>query len=587
MEGYYRRMEHLHITVISGGSGDNSLIKGLKSLYPHSNVKCVINAYDSGKSTGICRKVTNTLGVSDIRKNHIRMYKAVHKNNINPHLLSFYEDRYDFTKGHELEEVEQKLDDWGLGFFKVYAKKFFLNPLAKKEEYLDFSVANIIYAAMYKEMGYEQTNKYFCDLLDIDDFVILNSFDNVYIHAHLKDGREVEDEGEIVVLDDPNNKIVKLSYHTNDDYGINPRAIEALNEADLIIISTGTFWSSIYPTLEYLDFYKYINEAKCKKIWVINSKEDHDAFGVSSNDFIDIVTKLGLRLDDFIILENLDASDILKLPNDKYRIIYKHLGNVDGKNDKLPLARAIFSIFYGLDFIDHLDKLIFDFDGTIWSRDYKVNTFDYLKSLDNIHLLNDHLSDMSIIFSGGNYSDIRKKLDIAFPHASDFKVDVWADATAKLYKEDKLCQTMQELCISPADYHYIDTYLREKYHLLALPNDKDERSITVLKIKPLRHDERISLVKDINNVARVKNLNIKAHITGRTTVDILHSSNNKTFVYNHLKLDGLKTLYIGDEIDDGNDKEVAKRCTYHFLARDVEEANIILKILIEKFEGNI
>ena len=146
---------------------------------------------------------------------------------------------------------------------------------------------------------------------------------------------------------------------------------------------------------------------------------------------------------------------------------------------------------------------------------------------------------------------------------------------------------MQELCISPADYHYIDTYLREKYHLLALPNDKDARSITVLKIKPLRHDERISLVKDINNVARLKNLNIKAHVTGRTTVDILHSSNNKTLVYDHLKLDGLKTLYIGDEIDDGNDKEVAKRCTYHFLARDVEEANIILKILIEKFEGNI
>ena len=66
-------MKHLSITVISGGSDDNSLIKGLKSLYPHSNVKVVINAYDSGKSTGVCRRLTNTLGVSDIRKNPYRL----------------------------------------------------------------------------------------------------------------------------------------------------------------------------------------------------------------------------------------------------------------------------------------------------------------------------------------------------------------------------------------------------------------------------------------------------------------------------------------------------------------------------------
>lgn len=580
-------MKHLSITVISGGSGDNSLIKGLKSLYPHSNVKVVINAYDSGKSTGVCRRLTNTLGVSDIRKNHIRMYKAIHRSHLNPHIISFFEDRYDFTKGHELEEVLTKLHAWDLNIFDVYAKKFFANPETKNETFNDFSVANIIYAQMFKDLGYEQTNKYFCDMLDIDDFVILNSFDNVYIHAHLKDGRELSDEGDIVVLDDPNNKIDHLSYHTEDNYGVNPKAIEALNEADLIIISTGTFWSSIYPSLEYLDFYKYINEAKAKKIWVINSKEDHDAWGVSSNDFIDIVSKLGLNLNDFIILENLDASPILKLKNDKYHIVYKHLGNTDGKNEKLPLARAIFSIYYGLDFIDHLDKLIFDFDGTLWSRDYKVNTFDYLKSLENMHLLNDHLADKSIIFSGSNYEDILKKLNIAFIRPEDFKVDIWADATSKHYKENVLIEVKDDLLIDPKDYHYIDNYLKDKYNLMLRTNSKDEKQISVLKIKPLREEERIAISKDINNVAKAKRLNIKAHMTGRTSIDILNAKNNKAVIYDYLKLNGLDTLYIGDEVDDGNDKEVAARAKYHFLARDVEEANIILKILIEKFEGEL
>lgn len=580
-------MKHLSITVISGGSGDNSLIKGLKSLYPHANVKVVINAYDSGKSTGVCRRLTNTLGVSDIRKNHIRMYKAIHRSHLNPNIVAFYEDRYDFNKGHELEEILEKLNDWDLNIFDVYAKKFFANPETKNETFNDFSVANIIYAQMFKDLGYEQTNKYFCDMLDIDDFVILNSFDNVYIHAHLKDGRELSDEGDIVVLDDPNNKIDHLSYHTEDNYGVNPKAIEALNDADLIIISTGTFWSSIYPSLEYLDFYKYVNEAKAKKIWVINSKEDHDAWGVSSNDFIDIVSKLGLNLDDFIILENLDASPILKLKNDKYHIVYKHLGNTDGKNEKLPLARAIFSIYYGLDFIGRLDKLIFDFDGTLWSRDYKINTFDYLKSLENMHLLNNHLADKSVIFSGSNYEDILKKLNIAFIRPEDFKVDIWADATSKLYKENKLVEIKTDLLIDPKDYHYIDNYLKDKYNLMLRTNSKDEKQISVLKIKPLREEERIAISKDINNVARAKHLNIKAHMTGRTSIDILNAKNNKAVIYDYLKLNGLDTLYIGDEVDDGNDKEVAARAKYHFLARDVEEANIILKILIEKFEGEL
>ena len=76
-------------------------------------------------------------------------------------------------------------------------------------------------------------------------------------------------------------------------------------------------------------------------------------------------------------------------------------------------------------------------------------------------------------------------------------------------------------------------------------------------------------------------------MTGRTSIDILNAKNNKAVIYDYLKLNGLDTLYIGDEIDDGNDKEVAARAKYHFLARDVEEANIILKILIEKFEGEL
>ena len=151
----------MNILVISGGSGNDALIKGLKSFYPESNVNVLVNAYDAGKSTGVCREVTGTLGVSDIRKNHIRMYKAITEH-VNQCFVEFYDSRYDFTKGNESEEVVAKLRAWGLSSLEEFAVKFFKRPEAANYDYKDFCVSNIVYAEMYAESGYEATNKFFC-----------------------------------------------------------------------------------------------------------------------------------------------------------------------------------------------------------------------------------------------------------------------------------------------------------------------------------------------------------------------------------------------------------------------------------------
>ena len=150
----------MNILLISGGSGNDALVKGLKKIYPESNVRVLVNAYDAGKSTGVCRKVTNTLGVSDIRKNHSRMYKAMTAEP-NKCFLELYDSRYDFTKGHEAEEVIEKLKLWGLEDLTIFATRFFSRPESLRYDYKDFCVSNIIYSEMYAEIGYEKTNEYF------------------------------------------------------------------------------------------------------------------------------------------------------------------------------------------------------------------------------------------------------------------------------------------------------------------------------------------------------------------------------------------------------------------------------------------
>ena len=328
--------------ILSGGSGNTALVDSLISNFKDNELKIIVNAYDSGKSTGICRKVTNTLGVSDIRKNHFKLYKFIHKNNLDNNLIKFYESRIDLEKNNELEKTVEFLLDLNLKQLVPFAIRFFNREEAHNYEYLDFSIANIIYAEMYDEIGYESTNKYFSNLLNIPDCVILNSYDNTYIEAVTETSNIISDEGDIVEYKNSEDKIVDIKYNI-EHKTLNNKAISEILTADNLIISTGTFWSSIYPTLHYGDLYKYINESKANKIWFMNTEEDKDSYGVSSNMFINILNKLGLKTEEFKIVENLDAVDSLKEPNDS--VTYSHLGNINGKYDSKKLVKVLNDLF--------------------------------------------------------------------------------------------------------------------------------------------------------------------------------------------------------------------------------------------------
>ena len=89
----------------------------------------------------------------------------------------------------------------------------------------------------------------------------------------------------------------------------------------------------IYTTGEGLSEEVVRNISKAKKLWFMNTEEDKDAYGISSNMFIEYVENLGVDLSNFTIVENLDAIESLREESNKHSITYKHLGNINGKND--------------------------------------------------------------------------------------------------------------------------------------------------------------------------------------------------------------------------------------------------------------
>ena len=565
----------MKITILSGGSGNDSLIRGLKLLYKNIDVKVIVNAYDNGLSTGVCRSITNTLGVSDIRKNHIRMYKAMSPDEcLDTRLIEFYEGRYNLEPNREAMAISL-LDGWGLkDKFGEYVHNFFKKIEYAKENmynFDNFNVANIVFSEMYSELGYEKTNKISCDLLGIDDFVILNSFQNVYLNAITNDYSVMTDEGDIVKLCDYNRKIINTFYTPKMVPELNTKAVDAILNCDLLLISTGTFWSSIYPTLQYGDLYKYINESTAKKIWAMNNTEDKDAYGVSSNDFIDIVSNLGLDLSSFTILENKCAHDLLKQEYQGYNIVKKTLGNNIGKHDPRLFAQELLLIYYGLNV--EYDHILFDFDDTLYSRSDDKKVISY-NNLYDVKFLKDRV-DVKIV-SGNTYSSIENKLIAVYGTDTSTYPDIWADANSCLYVNGKIVNYIDTHRI--LDYQKVLDILKnyeelnDKIHEVA-GLDLNGYYLFNIKIKPLTDLER-KLLCDILNKSDLND--VVAIPTGKTTVDILSTNNSKA---NTLKgLDG-KVLYIGDEIDKGNDRSIALACDSYIKVTDVEETSVLLQLL--------
>ena len=563
--------------ILSGGSGNDSLIRGLKYYYPSMNCKVIVNAYDNGKSTGVCRAVTNTLGVSDIRKNHIRMYKAMH-GNCNKNIIEFYDNRYDFTPGNEVAEITEKLNTWGMTQFVPLVERFFATPEAKNYRYTDFNISNIVYAEMYAQSGYEYTNDYFCNkILDIDSFVLLNSFSNVYLKAITNSGYVIKDEGEIVEWCNRDDKIESCLYGTVMNTELNPRAVASIESADLIIISTGTFWSSIYPTLEFGDLYKLINKnTHAKKVWALNCEEDKDSYGVSADEFISHLRKLGLSLDDFTILVNSDACDILRTVNDKdVACHYSHMGNQNGKHDPNKYAKAVLECYYGFDKFTP-EQIVCDFDDTLWPRNTSLNNV----GIDNIKLLNK--TNMGVIISGNSFSSIKTKLaSIYGSDLSDFNIPVWADASSTEYIQGVKTHTIGDCFISKDTLEKVESHINKLFGMTAVSHP--DTDLPYIKYKPMGNLERMLFTYLFNNYIRY-NINtpeLLANITGKSTVDITTSGDNKVKVYKECEFEGMNILYIGDEVDKGNDCNVSKLATKSIHTSGVEETNCILKVLCQ------
>ena len=131
--------------------------------------------------------------------------------------------------------------------------------------------------------------------------------ESVVLHAKMTDGTIVSGESNIP----HKHKVIERIFLTPDYVEPNPGAVKAIKEADLIVISPGSLYTSILPNLILGGVVDALNESKAKVVYVCNiMTQSGETDGYTAKDHVEAIYRhIGKDTIDTVILHNKEIDD--------------------------------------------------------------------------------------------------------------------------------------------------------------------------------------------------------------------------------------------------------------------------------------
>ena len=211
------------VVVLGGGTGLSFLLRGLKQ-FP-VDITAIVSVCDDGRSTGRLRKQFNLPAMGDIRQVLISL--------------------------SETEPTVGKL----------------LNYRFKTTSDLNgHPVGNLLLTAAAEMTGSMNNGvRTLSKVLDLKGKVVPFSEDNLTLMGEMTDGSIVEGEHKIT---QSHKKIKRVFY--KDEPKVSKEAIKAIHNADLIVLSMGSVFTSVIPNLLGKELIEAIDEAKAPVMYCCN-----------------------------------------------------------------------------------------------------------------------------------------------------------------------------------------------------------------------------------------------------------------------------------------------------------------------------
>ena len=211
------------VVILGGGTGMSTLLKGLK--YFPVDITAIVSVCDDGKSTGRLRKEFDIVAVGDLRKVLV-----------------------------SLAETEPLVED-------------VLNYRFQTTSDLDgHTVGNLLLTAMSNITGNVSDGiEALAKLLNLKGRVLPLTEEKVTLVGHMKDGTTVYGEHFITEC---NKEIESVEYL--EEPIATKEVLESIQEADLVILSMGSLYTSIIPNLICKGIPEAIDQSKAKIMYICN-----------------------------------------------------------------------------------------------------------------------------------------------------------------------------------------------------------------------------------------------------------------------------------------------------------------------------
>jgi len=285
-----------NVVVIGGGTGLNTVLQGIKKYT--SNVTAIVTISDYGKTATNSRKELELLPLEDVKESMVSLAGA--------------EDEMDKVMNHMF--LSNKLR--GLNFGDIYM-------LAMQE----------IYGNMAQSIGKAS------EILKITGTVLPVTLDEVRICAELKDGTVVEEKDKI--SDVAYEKVTRIQriYISPSNAVPAPGVLEAIRNADAIVIGPGSLYTNIIPNLLVKNVAKTIKESKAIKVYVSNiMTEPGQTDDYSISDHIDaLIEHVGKGIADYCICDTGEVTPefVRKYNKMGSDIVEQDFGKLSGKGMKI------------------------------------------------------------------------------------------------------------------------------------------------------------------------------------------------------------------------------------------------------------
>lgn len=249
------------VVVIGGGTGNFVVLRGLKR-YP-LDLTAIVSMADDGGSTGILRDELGVLPPGDVRQCLVALSNS---SRLMRSLMSY------------------RFENGGLG---------------------GHSFGNLLLSALEKVAGsFEKAVEEASKILNIKGKVIPVTTHQVRLRMKLRNQKELEGEKEIYLSQEIDQGYQTISLEP--DPKVNPRVIDEILNADLLVLGPGGLHTSLIPNLLVEGVCDAIRASDAQKIFIVNlMNRKGQTTGYKTSQYLkEIVGFLGEDVFDYILINS-------------------------------------------------------------------------------------------------------------------------------------------------------------------------------------------------------------------------------------------------------------------------------------------